>query len=311
MEPSRPPRSPLVSPGGIDHHVADMTATFSADVTLQQAGDALAERGQWLPLDGGPNQTLGELAAINSTGPLRLTYGAWRDIMLGCQFLNHHQELITVGGRTVKNVAGYDVTKLMVGQMGALGRLVTVTTRTYKTPEQAMIAEFPIDPILPVKLLPSEVCPQWMLRIPGGMLAGWLGDANWIDFAEARLPAYGAQQMDRVSLEEEAGRRQAYWRTAVSDPSLSRVRASVPPADLDAVLSEGIAGDNATADPVFGIILTEIEPDRVDALRKRCTALGGGARVIDGVGAGLVTPADAHRRELVNRLIGAFGGSVA
>src|SRR5688572_7603694 len=102
----RPDHTPLVPPGGVDLHVRDMTATFSADVTLADAQSQVAKLQQYLPVDGDESRTLGQLVASNSTGPLRLGYGAWRDLLLGCQFENGRGELITAGGRTVKNVAG-------------------------------------------------------------------------------------------------------------------------------------------------------------------------------------------------------------
>src|SRR5947207_12535008 len=145
---ARENRTPLVPPGGIEHHVADLSATFAADVTLASAQRKLAETGQWLPIDGDSSKTLGELVDCNSTGPLRLGYGAWRDLLLGAQFTNGRGELITAGGRAVKNVAGYDLTKFMVGQGGVFGKLVTVTTRTYKRPTGAVIARFDPDPRL-------------------------------------------------------------------------------------------------------------------------------------------------------------------
>src|SRR5947209_12552871 len=96
----RAPRQPLVAPGEIDCHVRDMTATFSADVTLGEAQAKLAEFGQWLPIDGDSAQTIGTLVSTDSTGSLRLGYGAWRDLLLGAQFINGRGELITAGGRT-------------------------------------------------------------------------------------------------------------------------------------------------------------------------------------------------------------------
>src|SRR5690349_18029344 len=137
MTDFRPDRTPLVPPGGLDLHTRDMTATFSADVTLADVQAHLAKLQQWLPIDGDPLWTIGRLVETNSTGPLRLGYGAWRDLLLGCQFENGRGELITAGGRTVKNVAGYDLTKFMVGQNGAFGRLVTITARTYLRPASA------------------------------------------------------------------------------------------------------------------------------------------------------------------------------
>ncbi len=132
-------RSPLVAPGESDLHQRDMTATFSVDLTLGQVQSQLAAIGQWLPIDGDPSVTLATLVETNSTGPLRLGYGAWRDLLLGVQFTNGRGELITAGGRTVKNVAGYDLTKFMVGQSGVFGRLVTITARTYRRPVSALL----------------------------------------------------------------------------------------------------------------------------------------------------------------------------
>src|SRR6478735_6813685 len=138
----RPPREPLVPPGGFELFARDMTATFSADCTLRLAQEKLGEIGQWLPVDGDPDATLGSLVERNSSGPLRLGFGAWRDLLLGAQFTNGRGELISAGGRTVKNVAGYDLTKFMVGQRGVFGTLVSITTRTYKLPAGAILATF-------------------------------------------------------------------------------------------------------------------------------------------------------------------------
>src|SRR5437016_3507947 len=145
MDTTRTDRKPLVESGQIEHHVADLSATFAADVTLASAQTKLRASNQWLPIDGDPNATLGSLVERNSTGPLRLGFGAWRDLLLGAQFTNGAGELITAGGRTVKNVAGYDLTKFMVGQYGIFGKLVTLTTRTYKAPEHALVAMFDPD----------------------------------------------------------------------------------------------------------------------------------------------------------------------
>jgi glycolate oxidase FAD binding subunit len=156
----------------MDLHVRDMTATIAADVTLGDVQVAMAEQHQWLPIDGDPSRPLGELIEHNSSGPLRLGYGAWRDLLLGVQFINHRGELITAGGRTVKNVAGYDLTKLMVGQHRQLGKIVTLTTRTYRRPAGAVVATFPPDLSLVQSLLPTPLKPQWMLLSPDALTCG-------------------------------------------------------------------------------------------------------------------------------------------
>src|SRR5438477_5555900 len=88
MPEFRPPRQPLVPPGGIECFSRDMTATISADVPLAAVWEKLAPFDQWLPIDGDPAATIGQLVDQNSTGPLRLGYGAWRDLLLGTQFIN-------------------------------------------------------------------------------------------------------------------------------------------------------------------------------------------------------------------------------
>src|SRR2546421_11112555 len=168
-------REPLVAPGAMDHHAADMTATFSAEATLAAAQAELATADQWLPVDGDSQATLGALVDQNSTGPLRLGYGAWRDLLLGAQLRDGRDQLITAGGRTVKNVAGYDLTKFMVGQRGVFAKLVTLTTRTYKRPGGAIVATFAPRPQLLQRLLPSPLPPQWSLLIAKALVCGCLG----------------------------------------------------------------------------------------------------------------------------------------
>src|ERR1700744_2733726 len=138
----RSPREPLVQPGGIDCHVADLTAKVAADLPLAAAQDALKEFDQWIPIDGDPDLPIGRLVEENSSGPLRLGYGAGRDLPLGGQSITRDGQLITAGGRTMKNVAGYDLAKFMIGQRGIFGSLVNVTVRTYKRPAAALVAEF-------------------------------------------------------------------------------------------------------------------------------------------------------------------------
>src|SRR4051812_39566429 len=187
MNDFRANREPLVPPGGADLHARDMSATFAADVTLRAARERLRELDQWLPVDGDADLRLGTLVERNSTGPLRLGYGAWRDLLLGLQFTNGKGELITAGGRTVKNVAGYDLTKFMVGSGGAFGRLVTVTTRTYRRPVRAMVARFPPDGAIAGRLLPTALRPAWAVLTADALWCGYFGDEAGVAFYRTAL----------------------------------------------------------------------------------------------------------------------------
>src|SRR4051812_41224647 len=232
----RPPREPLVPPGGYELFARDMTATFSADCTLGLAQDKLGEIGQWLPVDGDPDATLGSLVERNSTGPLRLGYGAWRDLLLGVQFTNGRGELISPGGMTVKNVAGYDLTKFIVGSFGIFGRLITFTARTYRKPDAALLVHAQAGAAAIGRLLSTPCRPQWCVLTEDGAILGYLGDQATIDYYETAVHQYQPVPLlwlkaERQSVAEQHELRTKLW-SAQSGGNGVRVRLSVPPGRL-------------------------------------------------------------------------------
>jgi|GEM_PF-1316195 len=244
----RPQRTPLVSPGAIDAHVRDMTVTVAADVTLGAVQAKLAEHQQWLPIDGDAATAVGRLVEVNSTGPLRLGYGAWRDLLLGVQFYNGLGELITAGGRTVKNVAGYDLTKFMVGQRGMFGTLVTITARTWRRPAGAVLATLPPDAAKLRGMIPTALRPQWAMLTAEALLLGYLGDERAADYYAASLSAEGVT-VQRRTLDEDIAHRARLWR-AIGD---LRFRAAVPPTRIAQFVADAALGA-WVADAAFGIV---------------------------------------------------------
>jgi hypothetical protein len=269
----RPPRQPLVSPGGIDLHERDMTATFCCDLTLAAVQEQLGRIGQWLPIDGDPQQTLGQLVDANSTGPLRLGYGAWRDLLLGAQFYNGCDELITAGGRTVKNVAGYDLTKFMVGQHGVFGRLVTITTRTYRRPAGAILATYPPQSR---NLLETSLPPQWVVLTADALLCGYVGDERTLDFYEKQLAATSPTSLATRDLDRDIEHRVSLW--SIKAPKA--FRASVPPLWVaDFALRAKLEG--WSADPMFGIVVGPTPADGGEKLAKLAEEWEGSVKFID------------------------------
>jgi hypothetical protein len=267
----RPQRTPLVPPGAIDHHIADLTVTASADVTLEALQRKLSEQDQWLPIDGDPSLSLGQLVEKNSSGPLRLGFGAWRDLLLGAQFVTTSNQLITAGGRTMKNVAGYDLTKFMVGQHGVFGKVVTITTRTYKRPRGALLARFAPSNQLVGQLLPTPARPHWAMISDGAMWCGYFGDEQAIGLYESQLPTFGAIELKRMVLEEEINFRAARWLPQRPGTSF---RASVPPIRiLDFIQSAELR--NFAADPAFGITVGSCEYQQRSPLCQAVHNLGG------------------------------------
>jgi glycolate oxidase subunit GlcD len=121
---------------------ANQFVTAGAGMTLGAIQEALAPHNQWLPLR--PpyallKRTLGGIAATGACGPERIAYGAPRELLLGLRFVDGHGRLIQAGGKVVKNVAGYDMTRLLAGSAGSLGIITRVTMKTLTRPERCAL----------------------------------------------------------------------------------------------------------------------------------------------------------------------------
>ncbi len=136
-------------PRGVDvllsaDRMNDISAYEPADMFIEaQAGaglDALerrtAEHQQWLALDppGGERGTLGAMVAVGTAGPLQAGFGSPRDQVLGATLVTGDGRVLGLGGRVVKNVAGFDVLKLVAGSWGTLGMITSVTMRLHPVP---------------------------------------------------------------------------------------------------------------------------------------------------------------------------------
>jgi glycolate oxidase FAD binding subunit len=125
----------------IEHCIGDLTVTVEAGVKYQDLLTGLAKAGQFLAID--PpyrhNTTIGGLLATASAGSLRHRYNSVRDMCLGIEFVRADGEVVKAGGRVVKNVAGYDLMKLLTGSYGTLGIASRITFRLYPLPEYTQI----------------------------------------------------------------------------------------------------------------------------------------------------------------------------
>lgn len=121
----------------IEHAGGDLTVTVAAGMKFADLQAILAKSGQFLALDPAYPQsaTIGGILATGNTGSLRQRYGGVRDMCLGISFVRSDGELVKAGGRVVKNVAGYDLMKLLTGSFGTLGIVSQLTFRLYPLPE--------------------------------------------------------------------------------------------------------------------------------------------------------------------------------
>ncbi len=122
----------------VEHEPADLVATAEAGLALADFNREVGRAGQWLPLDppGSAGATLGGVAATGTAGAQGLGYGAPRSHVLGMRVALAGGRLIRVGGRVVKNVAGYDLCKLFTGSHGTLGLILEITFRLRPRPRR-------------------------------------------------------------------------------------------------------------------------------------------------------------------------------
>ncbi|MHC5596786.1 MAG: FAD-binding oxidoreductase [Nostoc sp.] len=121
----------------IEHAVGDLTVTVEAGMKFSDLQALLAKSRQFLALDptAPESATIGGIVATGDTGSLRQRYGSVRDQLLGITFVRADGQIAKAGGRVVKNVAGYDLMKLLTGSYGTLGFISQLTFRLYPLPE--------------------------------------------------------------------------------------------------------------------------------------------------------------------------------
>ncbi|MDR3685028.1 MAG: glycolate oxidase subunit GlcE [Geothrix sp.] len=123
--------------GIVSYEPSELVVTARAGTPLAELGAALAERGQWLAFEppgfqGGA--TLGGALAAGLSGPGRASQGALRDFVLGVQVMDGEGRVLTFGGQVMKNVAGFDVSRLMAGSLGTLGLILEASIKVLPRP---------------------------------------------------------------------------------------------------------------------------------------------------------------------------------
>jgi len=134
--------------GIVSYEPTELVITARAGTPLAEIEAALAEKNQMLgfePPHFGPTATLGGTIACNLSGPRRPYAGSARDFVLGTRIINGKGEVLKFGGQVMKNVAGYDVSRLMAGSYGTLGVLLEVSLKVLPKPAQEITLTFQMD----------------------------------------------------------------------------------------------------------------------------------------------------------------------
>lgn len=154
--------------GLVEYDPSEFTFTAFAGTPVREIEALLAERGQHLPFDpmlGDAGATLGGTVASGLSGPGRLRFGGIRDFILGVRFVDGAGRLLRLGGKVVKNAAGFDVPKFLVGSLGRFGVLAEITFKVFPRPEATRTLALPVDGVEhAVRLLEAMSVNRWELR---------------------------------------------------------------------------------------------------------------------------------------------------
>lgn len=233
--------SPTVNNGGvldvsafqgvINYQPSELVITARAGTRLSDIETLLADQGQMLAFEPprfGPASTLGGCVAAGLSGPRRMMAGSLRDFVLGATLLDASGTVLRFGGEVMKNVAGYDVSRLLAGSLGIFGPLLEVSLKVAPRPLAEVSLEFELDEsqalgrlnewrrqplpisatswlasegILRVRLSGSEPAVASAMRQLGGMCMGdTRAQAWWEGLRDQTHPYFGAKPLWRLSL---------------------------------------------------------------------------------------------------------------
>jgi glycolate oxidase FAD binding subunit len=263
----------------IEHNVGDLTAILQAGVRLHDAQRTFARAGQRLaldPPDPDGHATIGGIVATGDSGPLRHRYGSVRDLILGVQVALPDGTLVRAGSRVIKNVAGYDLAKLMCGAFGTLGVICEVILRLHPQPADKLTIVGRGDSAgalaraagslrrRPLELEALDV--SW--NGEDGAILAQAAALTAAATAETVTGAFAAEglQTELVQPDEQLWASQRA-RQRVADPGGAVVRVSFPPAELERVLA---AAPSVVARAGVGLawLAIEPEPEALSALRR-------------------------------------------
>ena len=241
--------------GVVSYEPSELVVTARCGTPLAELEALLASKGQCLPFEpphfggsGASTATVGGMVSAGLSGPARATAGAVRDFVLGAQLINGKGELLTFGGQVMKNVAGYDVSRLLAGAMGTLGVVSEVSLKVLPVAPAETTLAFELDQaaaldalhrwggqplplnascwvkdgerrLLFVRLRGAVAAVEAACRSMGGQRMDGDGvQRDWADCREQRLPFFS-----------QASQGAALWRVSVPQTAPSAAFGSVQP----------------------------------------------------------------------------------
>ena len=268
----------------VEHAPLDQIVTVECGVRLQALQVELARHGQMLALDPpwADRATVGGAVATGAFGPRRMRHGAVRDLIIGASFVRADGARVRGGGKVVKNVAGFDLPKLLVGSHGTLGLITTVTFRLHPRPEASVTVTLPGGSDADFRLLVAgarhaQLEPDAVVVVTDGAGADlgvrFEGFAGAVNEQRDRLLVVGSRLGLAPRVLDEAATL-AFWArhdAARAAPAEVRVKVALLPADPSAAavlarLGGVLRGARAAFYPTLGLGFVAGDAGAVDAV---------------------------------------------
>jgi glycolate oxidase FAD binding subunit len=237
----------------LEHDPGDQTCTVEAGVRLSDLQTALAAAGQRLSLDPPGDPSVGALVARNLSGPLRHRFGAPRDLVLGATLVLADGTVASSGGKVVKNVAGYDLARLVCGSEGRLAFVARVSFRLHPLPRasRTVVVETEGAGGVAAALLASQLQPSALdVLHPGRVAVLFEGSERAVAAQVATTEALvGGAEAD-ASVWDESRERQgaAKGRVRFAPGELSRILETLSEAVLRPAAGVGYTREKSTSD---------------------------------------------------------------
>ncbi|MBC7551878.1 MAG: FAD-binding oxidoreductase [Cellulomonas sp.] len=318
----------------IDHAAGDLIVAAQAGTTLADVQQAVGGAGQCLALDETvPGTSIGGLLAANTSGPRRVAIGSARDLLIGITVVRADGVVAKAGGRVVKNVAGYDLGKLMIGSFGTLAVIVDATFRLHPLPATRTWVSAPVSSpaeaqrlvqsVLHAQAVPAAIEVEWGPATGGdatGVVSVLLqGSADGVAGRAATVRALLGKSATESATDQPAGGVTYPWDvTATGDDRATAFKLTFALSGLAEVLQtatetgvtlRGSAGAGVTYAALPAGTPVEDASTALDRLRRTCTGRGGSAVVVDaptGVKSGLDVWGPVPALDLMSRVKNQF-----
>jgi len=234
----------------IEHAPGDQVVRVQAGLGLEELQEQLAGSDQMLGIDP-PEKgaTVGGVVATNSSGPRRYRYGTIRDLIIGITVVLSDGTVAKAGGKVVKNVAGYDLSKLFTGSLGTLGVIATCNFRLHPRPEAAQTVAVELDDTLAAGQAAQEIMHAQL--VPSALELHWSEDARLLTVLIEGIPPGVEAQAETAShllksfgevrtlSDEEVQNLGPLDPPGAADDEVA-IKISAPPAELTGVLDSAL-----------------------------------------------------------------------